>query len=112
MARSHRFRGWQSWLLSTTLLAAALVVANAILFEINRSLQVEVNSRAQYIQQTVQLEALHREMVAAIANLANRNNDDALRSVLLQHGIGVSPAAGPSPAAPSAAPVPAKPGSR
>jgi hypothetical protein len=62
------------------------------MFEMNRTLQAEVSGRAQYIQQTVQLEALIREIVTAIANLVTRNNDNALRTVLSQHGITINPA--------------------
>ena len=34
-----------------------------------------------------QLEGLHREIVNAIANLAVRNKDDALKTILTQQGI-------------------------
>jgi hypothetical protein len=76
-----------------TLLAAigiVLVLANMILFEWNRSLRAVVDSRAQYIQQTVQLEGLQREIVNAIANLAVRNKDDALKAILTQQGITIN----------------------
>jgi hypothetical protein len=97
-------RGWQGGLLLVAVLGAVLVLVNAVLFEINRSLQTQVTSRAQYIQQTVQLEALNREIVSAIANLASRNNDEALRAVLAQHGITINPPPGAgTPAAPPAA---------
>ena len=42
-------------------------------------------------------------MITAIANLATRNNDDALRGILTQHGITLGPATVPG-ASPSAAP--------
>ena len=68
-------------------LAIVLAFTNMVLFERNRSLQQEVSSRTQYIQQSVQLEGLHREIVNAIANLAVRNKDDALKTILTQQGI-------------------------
>lgn len=68
-------------------LAIVLAFTNMVLFERNRSLQQEVGSRTQYIQQSVQLEGLHREIVNAIANLAVRNKDDALKTILTQQGI-------------------------
>lgn len=68
-------------------LGVVLAVTNMVLFEGNRSLQAEIGSRAQYIQQSVQLEGLHREIVNAIANLAVRNKDDALKTILTQQGI-------------------------
>lgn len=81
---------WQS---GVTLLAAVgvvLVLTNIVLFERNRSLQTDVNARAQYLQQTVQLERLHREIVNAIANLSLRNKDDALKTILTQQGITIN----------------------
>ena len=77
-------------------LGLGLAVVNMVLFETNRALQLEVNARTQYIQQTVQLEGINREIVGAIAQLAVRNNDDALRTVLSQHGITVTASAGPT----------------
>jgi hypothetical protein len=61
-----------------------------ILFERNQSLRREVDSRSQYIQQTMQLEGLQREIVNAIANLAVRNKDDALKTILTQQGITIN----------------------
>jgi predicted Holliday junction resolvase-like endonuclease len=83
-------RRWQSGVTVLAGLGIVLVLANMVLFERNRSLQGEVNARAQYIQQTVQLEGLHREIVNAIANLAVRNKDDALKTILSQQGITIN----------------------
>ena len=82
-----RLSRWQACVTLVAALGVVLVLTNMVLFERNRSLQGEVNSRAQYIQQSVQLEGLHREMVNAIANLAVRNKDDALKTILTQQGI-------------------------
>ncbi|HEY3197876.1 MAG TPA: hypothetical protein VGJ57_07665 [Nitrospirales bacterium] len=82
-----------------------LVLTNMILFEWNRTLQAEVNSRAQYIQQTVQLEALQRDIVNAIANLSVRNKDDALKSILSQQGITINVAPQTTPAPPAQTPA-------
>ena len=106
MKHSGWLRGWQSWLMLATVAVALLVIVNAVMFEMNRTLQADVSSRAQYIQQTVQLEALNREIVTAIANLVTRNNDDALRTVLSQHGITINPA-GPAVTAPQIGTAPA-----
>ena len=78
---------WQVCVTLAAALGVVLVLTNMVLFERNRSLQGEVSSRAQYIQQSVQLEGLHREIVNAIANLAVRNKDDALKTILTQQGI-------------------------
>jgi len=99
------------WQLAVTLIAVLgviLVLTNMILFERNRTLQNEVAARAQYIQQTVQLEALHREIINAIANLSVRNKDDALRNILTQQGITINMGQ-PPPGTASPAPAPEKP---
>jgi hypothetical protein len=82
-----RLSKWQACVTLAAVLGAVLAFTNMILFERNRSLQGEVSARAQYIQQSVQLEGLHREIVNAIANLAVRNKDDALKTILTQQGI-------------------------
>ena len=80
-------RVWQACVTLAAALGVILALTNMVLFERNRSLQAEVGSRAQYIQQSVQLEGLQREIVNAIANLAVRNKDDALKTILTQQGI-------------------------
>jgi predicted Holliday junction resolvase-like endonuclease len=85
---------WHGWVTVLAVIAIILVLTNIVLFERNRSLQAEVSARAQYIQQTGQLEALNREIVNAIANLAVRNKDEALRSLLAQQGITINMGAG------------------
>jgi type VI protein secretion system component VasK len=89
-------------------LGVILVLTNMVLFERNRTLQAEVSARGQYLQQTVQLEVLHREIVNAIANLSVRNKDEALRSILTQQGITINMGQ-PPPGAASPAPAPEKP---
>jgi type VI protein secretion system component VasK len=95
-------RRWEYWILTLAALAiAALVGVNISLFNTNRAAQTEVTSRAQYIQQTAQLEPLYREMVKALADLSVRNNDRELRDMLAKQGITVSaPAAAAAPPAP------------
>ena len=98
---------WQTAVTLAAALVIFLILTDMIFFEWNRTLQAEVNSRAQFIQQTVQLEALHRDIVNAIANLSVRNKDDALKAILSQQGItiNVAPQATPAPStqAPGAA---------
>lgn len=92
------FGCWDLWLTATSILVAVLVLVNIGLFELNRRLQADVSARAQFIQQTGQLEALSREIVNAIATLAVRNNDAALRRILTQHGISLTGPASTEPA--------------
>jgi hypothetical protein len=109
-SRQTMLRSWQYHVLVTLgVLALLLVIANAVLFMQNRSAQAEINERQQYLQQTVGLESLYRDIVKALAELGVRNNDPQLLRVLAAQGINVSvaPAApAPTPAAP-AAPAPA-----
>ena len=110
-----RLGRWQTWVTLAAALGVVLALTNMILFERNRTLQGEIGSRAQYIQQTVQLEGLHREIVNAIANLAVRNRDDALKTVLSEHGITINigqPQAGPSSLPGATAPAPETKGRR
>lgn len=82
-----------SWPLVLACLVVALILVDIGLVETNRSLQAEVSQRAQYIQQTAQIETLSREVVTALANLAIQNNDDQLRTLLAKHGITINPSA-------------------
>ena len=91
---------WQRIITGLAAVAVVLVAVTVILAERNRTAQAEVNRRAQYIQQTVQLERLHREIIQGIVNLAIRNNDEALRTLLTQHGVTIN-----QPQAPAAAPT-------
>ena len=93
-------KGWQFWLLTLlALAAAALAAVNMWLVTANRTLQTEVSARAQYVQQTAQLELLYREIVKALADLAVKNNDQQLRLMLGAQGITINaPAAAPAAA--------------
>jgi hypothetical protein len=82
-------------------LAALTMVASVTLATMNRSLQQEIGQRQQYVQQSVQLEGLYREIVRALAELGARNNDQDVRALLRRHGITYS-ANAPAPANPPA----------
>jgi len=103
-----RLGRWQSWVTLVAAIGVVLVLVNMVLVERNRTLQAEVNARGQYIQQTTRAEVLHRELINAIANLAVRNKDDALRTILTQHGITFNPGQVPVGGGPSSAPAPEK----
>ena len=77
-------------LLSIAGIAAVLVVTNMVMFVTNRSAQGEVQGRAQFIQQTAQIEVLYREIVKALADLSVKNQDTQLRDLLAAHGISVT----------------------
>jgi hypothetical protein len=82
---------WQFWTVTGVAgLALIIVVVNIVLFMQNRSLQVEVNNRQLFINQSTQLEQLNKEIITALANLSVKNNDEDLNHLLAMHGITVS----------------------
>lgn len=99
----------QFWIATAVALVSLLLLAvNFTLLRGNRAVQKEVAGRQQFVQQSVQLEGLYREIVRALAELAARNNDEAVRDMLGKHGITYTvnpPAAAavppPQPAAPA-----------
>jgi len=79
-------------------LAVLLVIADGWLVTSNESIRAEVNSRQQYINQSVQLSRLNQELVNDLGSLALKNNA-AIRQLLAESGITVvgqppAPAAG------------------
>ncbi len=89
----------------TLLGVAALAAAGTgiALAEHNGGLRRQMGEQQQYLQQSVQLEGLYREMVRALAELSARTGDEPLRALLQRHGISYN--LNPSPA-PAAAAVP------
>jgi hypothetical protein len=97
---------WQfNILLAIGVVALALVIGNGVMFMQNRGAQTEISARQQYLQQTVGLEGLYRDIVKALAELAVKNNDPQLLQMLAAQGINVSvtPPAPVSNASPQAA---------
>lgn len=82
-----------------------LLAAQLSLGALNRGLRADIETRQQYVQQSLQLEGLYREIVRALAELGARNNDEQVRGLLQQHGISytVNPPAAAATAAPAAA---------
>ena len=85
--RQVMMRRWQNIITVAAAFGILLLLTNMVLVERTRILQAEVSSRAQYIQQTVQLEGLQRDLLNAVANLSVRNKDDALKAILTDQGI-------------------------
>ena len=101
----------QYWVV--TLIAAAslaAMLASVTLGYSNAASRAEVNQRQQFVQQSVQLEGLYREIVRALAELAARNNDSDVKAMLQKHGITYTanaPAGGPANS-PAGAAAPAR----
>ena len=95
----NRLQYWAVTAVAATVLLLAVV--NVSLAALNRGQQGEVGVRQQYVQQSVQLEGLYREIVRALAELGARNNDLDARALLQRHGISytVNPPAAAAPAA-------------
>ena len=89
------------WIVTVlALIGAVLAGINMMLFQANRAVQTEVAGRQQYVSQSVQLEGLYREMVKALADLAVKNQDADVRTLLADQGITISV----TPNAPAAVP--------
>ena len=99
----------QFWL-ATALGALCLVLAmaNITLASMNRGLQGDIGARQQFVQQSVQLEGLYREIIRALAELGARHNDQDVRALLQRHGITYTVNAQATPAAGAAVPSPRK----
>ncbi len=95
---------WQFWVTTVVAFVVAVVAGyDMMLFSQNRSAQAELARRAQYVQQSLQLEGLYREMVKALADLSVRSQDKALSDLLASQGITVNapvPATAPSASEP------------
>lgn len=86
-------------LLALGIAALALVFANIFMTMRAREAQVELAERQQFIQQSVALENLYREIVKALAELGTKAGDRQLLEVLTSQGINVTF----QPAAPASA---------
>ena len=69
-----------------SVLALALVIANILLIQDNRTTQTELSTRGQYIQQSVQLEPIYQALVRSLANAA-ANGDAQIGTLLSSQGI-------------------------
>lgn len=82
---------WQFKLL--TLLGASalvLVLSNALLFTQNRNAQGALGQRQQFIQQTVPLEGLYRDIAKSLAEMAVKGNDRQVLDMLATQGLNVT----------------------
>jgi len=69
---------------------------------LNRDAQTALGQRQQYVQQTIALESLYRDIVKALAELAVKGNDPQLIAILRAQGLSVT-IDGPAGAAPASA---------
>jgi hypothetical protein len=76
-------------------LVLILTLVNVLLNLGNQYLRMELTERQQLINQSIQLEAIYREVVQALANVAVNNNDAELKSLLASQGINLDGAPKP-----------------
>lgn len=88
-------------------LALAAAATSVGLTQHNADLRRGIAEQQQYVQQSVQLEGLYREMVRALAELAASRRDEDLRLLLQRHGITYTPTP-PAPAAAATPPAPVR----
>lgn len=63
------------------------VAVNIVIAVGNQSIQTEVAERQQEITQTIQLETLHRQLIAVLAEMALKTNDEELKKILAESGF-------------------------
>ena len=98
-----RVQYWVATVLGAMCFAAMAV--NIALSHGNNLARVDITQRQQFVQQSLQLEGLYREIIRALAELGARNNDGDVKALLLRHGITFSVNAavsGNAPVAPAA----------
>ena len=79
---------WQFMLLTAlAVVSLALVAVDIVLVSGNREVQTEVASRAQYIQQSAQLEPLYQGIVRNLAELSTKSKDPQIEQLLSSLGI-------------------------
>jgi predicted Holliday junction resolvase-like endonuclease len=72
-------------------LLLVLVLVNILLAFGNQSLQSELGERQQAIAQGMQLEALHRQVITVLAEMAMKTNDAQLKELLAASGFDLNP---------------------
>ena len=82
---------WQfNTLIAFGALSLVLTAVNATLFTMNRESQAAIAQRQQYVQQSVALEGLYREIVKALAEIGARSNDRGILDILAAQGLSVT----------------------
>lgn len=96
---------WQHRLLCALGIAALLMVlVNALLFTLNRDAQNALNQRQQFIQQTVPVEALYRDIVKSLAEMAVKDKDKPLLDMLAAQGLTITASGPTAPSGPATPP--------
>lgn len=79
---------WQFMLLTgLAVVSFVLAAANIVLFTGNRESQNEFSTRAQYIQQSQQIEPLYQGIVRNLAEVSAKTGDPQISQLLTSQGI-------------------------
>jgi hypothetical protein len=79
---------WQFMLLTAlAAISMVLAIANIVLFTGNREAQNEFSTRAQYIQQSQQIEPLYQGIVRNLAEVSAKTGDAQISQLLTAQGI-------------------------
>ena len=79
---------WQFMVLTAlALVSGVLMVTTIVLISGTRAAQNEFSTRAQYIQQSQQLEPLYQSIVRSLAEISAKTNDAQITRLLAAQGI-------------------------
>ena len=93
-------KAWEYWTLTIAgALALILVIINIMQFQGNHALQAQIAQQNQTLQQAAQLQGLNNNIIQALAQLAQRDGDKAVRDLLAANGVTFAPAPAPTAAA-------------
>jgi hypothetical protein len=88
ISKGTRMTKVQYWIVTAIAAACfATMAANVTLGYTNGAARNDVNLRQQFVQQSIQLEGLYKEIIRALAELGARNNDNDVKAMLQKHGI-------------------------
>ena len=78
----------QYWVVTALGAVCCVAMLTAITLGYNNAKsRADVNQRQQFVQQSVQLEGLYKEIVRALAEMGARNNDGDVKAMLQKNGI-------------------------
>jgi len=74
-------------LMGLSVLTLVLALTDIVIFNSNQKSQNEFNGRAQYIQQSLQLEPIYQSIIRSLAELSAKTNDEQIKNLLASQGI-------------------------
>ncbi len=88
MRSGRSLRDGKFFILATLVTLCALLTGfNLLLGADVRSLQTNVATRQQYINESIPLARVNTQIIQTLANMSARSNDAAIRDMLSRHGV-------------------------